>query len=54
MKRKKGRYQHNDKKAVNRKYMSYEDVPIQDYEDTDPVPKNLTKKFLKVFLILFI
>lgn len=54
MKRKKGRYQHNDKKAVNRKYMSYEDVPIQDYEDTEPVPKNLTKKFLKVFLILFL
>ena len=54
MKRKKGRYQHNDKKAVNRKYMSYEDVPIQDYEDTEPVPKNLTKKFFKVFLILFL
>lgn len=54
MRKKKGRYQNNDKKVVKREYMSYEDVPIRDYEDTDPIPKNLTKKFLKVFLILFL
>lgn len=54
MKRKKGRYQHNDKKTVNREYMSYEDVPIKDYDSNEIVSKNLTKKFLKVFLILFI
>lgn len=54
MKRKKGRYQSNDRKVSKREYMSYEDVPIKDYEDTEPIPKNLTKKFLKVFLILFL
>ncbi len=54
MKRKKGRYQNSDRKVSKREYMSYEDVPIKDYEDTEPIPKNLTKKFFKVFLILFI
>ena len=44
MRKKKGRYQHNDKKAVKREYMSYEDVPINDYEDcllyTSPSPRD--------------
>lgn len=54
MKKIKGRYQNSDRRTVNRKYMSYEDVPIQDYRDTDPMPKNITGKFLKIFFILFL
>ena len=42
------------KSSEERKYMSYEDVPLTDYRDSDPVPKNLTKKFFKVFIILFL
>ena len=54
MKKAKGRYQNKERRIVNRKYMSYEDVPLQDYRDNDPVPNNLTRKFFKVFVILFI
>ncbi len=54
MKKIKGRYQNKDRRVIDREYMSYEDVPIEDYRDEEPIPKNLTKKFLKVFLILFI
>lgn len=54
MKKTKGRYQNKDRRVIDRKYMSYEDVPLQDYRDTEPMPKNLTKKFLKVFFILFL
>lgn len=53
--KKKGRYQHtNPNKASKRKYMSYEDVPLREYRDTEPVPQNLTQKFIKVFFFLFI
>ncbi len=54
MKKIKGRYQNKDRRVIDRKYMSYEDVPLQDYRDTEPMPKNLTKRFLKVFFILFL
>ncbi len=54
MKKAKGRYQNKERRIVNRKYMSYEDVPLQDYRDNDPVPNNLTRKFFKVFVILFL
>ena len=55
MKKRKGRYQHTSpNKANNRKYTSYEDVPLREYKDSDPVPNNLTKKFLKVFLVVFL
>ncbi len=53
--KKKGRYQHTDpNKASKRKYTSYEDVPLREYRDTEPVPQNLTQKFIKVFFFLFI
>lgn len=53
--KKKGRYQHTAlKEAKNRKYTSYEEAPLREYRDADPVPQNLTNKFLKVFGILFI
>ncbi len=58
MKINRGRYQNDEnkqeKKAAKRKYMSYEDVPIEDYREEDPMPNNLTKRFLKMFLILFL
>ena len=57
MKKNRGRYQSldkNEKRASKRKYMSYEDVPLEDYRDKDPVPANMTKKFLRLFLILFL
>ncbi len=44
----------NRDKTAERKYMSYEDVPLADYRDIDPIPQNLTKKFFKIFLILFL
>ncbi len=57
MKSSRGRYQNDEakeeKKVSKRKYMSYEDVPIEEYPDEDPMPNHLTKKFLKMFLILF-
>ena len=57
MKSNKGRYQNEEKrkkKVSNRKYMSYEDVPLEDYRDEDPMPNNITKRFLKMFFILFL
>ncbi len=55
MKKKKGRYQKSDpKKTKNREYTSYEDAPLREYSDAEPMPQNLTKKFLKVFLILIL
>ena len=58
MKKNKGRYRNDEekleKKASKRKYMSYEDVPLEDYRDEEPIPTDLTKRFLKMFLILFI
>ena len=54
MKKKKGRYQRSDTvKTKDRKYTSYEDAPLREYKDEDPMPHNITKKFFKVFLILF-
>ncbi len=55
MKKKKGRYQKSDPgKNKDRKYTSYEDAPLREYKDEDPIPGNITKKFFKVFLILFL
>lgn len=55
MKKNKGRYEYTTPRNIkNREYTSYEDAPLKDYEDSEPVPQNLTKKFLKVFVILFI
>ncbi len=58
MKSGRGRYQNDEnrqkKRAAQRKYMSYEDVPLEDYRDEEPMPNNLTRRFLKMFLILFL
>lgn len=55
MKKNKGRYQHTKpNSAKNRRYVSYEDVPLREINDIEPTPNNLTKKFFKVFIILFI
>ncbi len=58
MKKNRGRYQNDEKKqakkAAKRKYMSYEDVPLEDYRDDVVMPNNLTRRFLKMFLILFL
>ena len=43
-----------NKSSNERKYISYEDVPLTDYRDSDPLPQNLTKKFLKIFIIVFL
>ena len=53
-KNRRGRYEIQEKKASERKYTSYEDVPLEDYRSTEPEPSNITGKFLKVFLILFL
>lgn len=57
MKKSVGRYEKEnrkaEKKASSRKYTSYEDVPLEDYRETAPVQGNVTKKFIKLFLILF-
>lgn len=51
----KGKFQfRKPNSAKDRKYISYEDAPLREVEQLDPTPDNLTKKFLKVFLILFI
>ncbi len=42
------------KSSEDRKYVSYEDVPLAEYRDSDPVPNNLTKKFFRVFIIIFL
>ena len=41
-------------KQSDRKYMSYEDVPLTTFKDNDPAPANLTKKFFKVLAIMFV
>lgn len=48
----KGKYQHQVRKN-DREIMSYEEVPLEDYEAEDPkVTKYAVKKILKVFLII--
>lgn len=55
MKKKKGRYvQAEPNTAKRRKYISYEDEPLRENENIEPTPQNLTKRFLKVFGILFL
>ncbi len=55
MGRVKGRYERTTPKNIkNREYTSYEDAPLKDYGDSEPAPQHLTKKFIKVFVILFI
>ncbi len=55
MGKKKGRYEHIPPKDIkNREYTSYEDAPLREYGYSEPAPQHLTKKFLKVFGILFI
>lgn len=55
MKRRKGRHQETaPNEAKNRKYTSYEDEPLEEYEESIPAPTNLTKKFIYVFIILFL
>ncbi len=58
MKTSRGRYQNDEakqeKRAAKRQYTSYEDVPLENYRDEDPMPNNLTKRFLKMFFILFL
>ena len=55
MSKRKGRYEYTTPRNIkNREYTSYEDAPLKDYGYSDPPPQNLTKKFLKVFVILFI
>ena len=49
-----GRYESSEKKPSQRKITSYEDVPLEDVRDNEQEPKNITGKFLKVFLILFL
>ncbi len=44
----------NRDNPVERKYMSYEDVPLTAFKDNDPVPQGMTKRFFKVFGILFL
>lgn len=48
-----GRYQHDERRA-KREYMSYEDVPLEEYRYNEPEPSNITGKFIKIFLILFL
>ena len=55
MKKSKGRYgKASEKKIKGRKYTSYEDAPLKQINDSEPVPQHLTVKFFKVFLILFL
>ena len=58
MRSNRARYQNDEKKqekkAAKRKYMSYEEVPLEDYRDEEPMPNDITKKFLKMFFILFL
>ena len=49
-----GRYQHDDRRKTQREYMSYEDVPLEEYRYNEPEPSNITGKFIKIFLILFL
>ena len=49
-----GCYQHGDRRKAQREYMSYEDVPLEEYRYNEPEPSNITGKFIKIFLILFL
>ncbi len=49
-----GRYESEERKTSKRKYMSYEDVPLEENDVEEAEPKNITSKFLKMFLILFL
>lgn len=35
-----------------REHISYEDVPLDEIKDSEPLPANATKKFFKVFIII--
>ena len=37
---------------TEREHISYEDAPLAEIKDTDPLPENATRKFFKAFLIL--
>ena len=37
---------------TEREHISYEDAPLAEIKDTDPLPENATKKFFRAFLIL--
>ena len=59
MKTNKGRYQNDErkseKKVLRRRYMSYEDVPLEDYqEEQTAVSGSMAGKILKMFIILFL
>ncbi len=47
-------YKDSSKRGSDRKYISYEDVPLDEIKDNEPLPNNLTVKFLKVFLVVFL
>lgn len=42
-----------EKNAVDRKVVSYEDVPIDEYDEATPIQPEVIKKLLKVLLIIF-
>ena len=37
---------------TEREHISYEDAPLADIKDNEPLPENATKKFFKVFIII--
>ena len=47
-------YINNLKKGKEREHLSYEDQPLNDLNDDEPLPEHATKHFFKVFLIIFI
>lgn len=53
-KMRRGRYEKKEKKNNKRQYLSYEEVPLDEVKDDEPEPSNITGKFLKTFLILFL
>lgn len=42
-----------EKNAADRKVVSYEDVPIDEYDEAAPIQPEVVKKLLKVLLIIF-
>ncbi len=59
MKNNKGRYQKEEKKSekkvLRRRYMSYEDVPLEDYQDEESAASgSMVGRILKMFIILFL
>ena len=42
-----------EKNAADRRVVSYEDVPIDKYDEPTPIQPELIKKLLKVLLIIF-